>query len=622
MATATLLSATFIQEKQGCRQSSFDRKPLPSSSRRIADPLHFHNNHELAGRTCSRRDWIALSLPIAWAPCSNVCAAESAPFKEELKMEDLYHDSRGKRVMSNLLLGEFSGVLLAYLGGLKTSTSSLGFLGCLVFGLLFLREKQANAANVIAMEDVQLRIQKAETELSSQTRSSIIYKLEESLLANGSESHFSSQEAGQCQLFSKPSRNRLEVEVQNMEENLQLTAGAIGKLKFATKDQQQASQKLIEENVATESSLELLTTKVQGLQAEFESLKYSLCSSDSTAGFLSKELTVAATRNTMLEVKLIEILGSLQHEGVSNERVFKDQNELLLFNGKRADVVAAELVSQQDELKNKFTMTNQLISEQGVLDKVLREKRSTLDNVWLTLCSNLERLRILQIEVATLNQELQQEQRRNVTLQSACKDDTVSAELLKVSAELGSQVNKEKKLVERLEIELHVSYGTLLLLRREVLKLQDRMQTRLSSEVQLQGELMTLRNLQQDHGQALKKEKRAGAYARKQLTVTRKVLMEESQVVEELQKELENLKKLIEDPKLKIASRADQLEKATNSVACLADDILALRSLLQEEKTHKIISSGIDETPSSLAKPSRRRGSPKLALPKSRRNLG
>eukprot|EP00250_Pteridium_aquilinum_P011925 c20394_g1_i2 orf=415-1887(-) len=415
-------------------------------------------------------------------------------------------------------------------------------------------------------------------------------------------------------------RHKLEAELQRIDLDFQCKAEEISSLKVAVADQEQVYKEMVKEHAVVESSLDGYDKKVLDAEKKVRSLESSLLATNGFAKSLAKQQNLAATRNETLDGKLDELLKSLQQERATSLKQLAEHNELLNLKGKEGDAWSADLIRGQNALEGNVRIVGLLTRERDELLKVVRERRTALDSTKEMLKSNGERLRIFEDELATLHEQLLHEQVQSTTLESNLRDNTVLQQLLKVSSELENQINTGKELTERLENELNFTREALSLSKVEILALQDSVQSILSSQAQLQDDLARLNEARQACSQALKKEKRAAAYAKKQLALCKEAISKESRVIEELQNELEEVRIVVEDSKKQITSLAIKLEKATESVSCLTDDVFPSKAALKEDPTLQMNLGGSDQILTSVGKPRRRRNISKKTTPKTRKN--
>lgn len=500
---------------------------------------------------------------------------------------------------------------------------------------------------------IQVRIKQAETKLCSQTRSSVRYKLEKTQLENGNGRDTLLSEALQCQLtnakFSVAERGtqldvkkdlselfrkqatgltasvkeiekdciallgrvdkqlklrcELEAELQSMVVDLQCKAKKISSLKASVENQEEANNEMVEKLIVVESSLDKSIKQVLDADKKVESLENSLLATDSFAESLAKELRVTGTRNETLEGELNELLSRWQYEQATFVMHLAEQNELSNRKGKEIDALSAELLSKQDELDRDLRIANQLTNERNELMMAVSKQRTTFDGLTKMLDLNQERLKTVKNDLATLHEQLFHEEAQSTALESDLKSNEVLGLLSKVSLEVEYQINTEKDMTERLEKELHITNRALSESKAEISALQDTMQSLLSSQARLQGDMARVNEEQQAISQALKKEKRAAAYAKKQLAVSKEIISEESRVMEELCNDIEKARRLIEDSKEQILAKASELERATETGLFLTVDAFQLKSALNEEQPNL---GGSDEVTTSVGKHIRR----------------
>ncbi|KAH7280168.1 hypothetical protein KP509_37G054200 [Ceratopteris richardii] len=626
--------------------------------------LHYiNNNYHVESLICTNR----------------CCVVKGVHLEGEQITGDLSDGRQGEMLIRELHLGESSGLVLASAGASQTSKSSLGLLGCLIFGLLFWREKQANIANITSLEDVHVRIKNADAELSSWTRYSVGFKLEEAHLNFENEMDSSRHGALKHQLFSVKSSNvekgmRLEKdiyvsntlkqqirkltvsideikndctslrentaqktrlrevfeeELQNAEAALQLKAEEISSLKLAIEELEQAYKKLIGKSASVESSLDMLDKKVSTLKVEIEGLKSSLNFSCMAAGHLLEELNIVASSNESLETKIAELRSNLEHEKAALTKLKADKHELLVLNQQKAQMLSNELTRLRSELDGDFEIARQLAVEKAEVEKVLREKNEIVESSREALSADVQRLRVLESEMHTLCQQLHNEESQTLDLKTAQKNNAALKEIIDILQDLESQISIEKEVSNRFEKDLHDTLRALTLSETEVLGLEKNLDSIKNSIVHLQDELVRVNELGKSLKEALKKEKRATAYARRQHALKQNKLTNENLVVEELQNELQKFKDLILTSRAQVHLKNSQLKEAGGIAKCLTDDVSALAATHEEQTrllelkdlTQQIQLTSCDKVSPIVPKASHRQDISDIGVEKSRRKL-
>lgn len=180
MATATLFSAVFLQWGQGGSAGpsrgrlAYLRPPCCCWHAPLCGfPLASLGDADGPSKSASRREAIALflrSLQVAvlWAPNNKARASESSNLGSFERMEDFERvqlnkllEMEGLNEIGRVLASNMERPAVKELGftvaskrAKKSSGGSLGFLGCLIFGFLFLKERQTRTANDTSLEDV------------------------------------------------------------------------------------------------------------------------------------------------------------------------------------------------------------------------------------------------------------------------------------------------------------------------------------------------------------------------------------------------------------------------------------------------------------------------------------
>lgn len=676
MATATLFSAVFLQRGQGGSAGSSRGRPAylrppcccrhaPFYSFPLASLHHGRGDADGPTKSASRREAIALFLrslqvTVLWAPNNNANASESSNLGSFERMEDFERvqlikllEMEGLNEIGPVLASNMERPVVKDLGftvaskrGKKSSGGSLGFLGCLIFGFLFWKERQSRTANDTSLEDARSRIKKANTELCSQTRSSLRWKSEnfqlasdvcrdtphnETLLHELIATKSNVVELGQqldvqrhvsqslrqqatdlrgsmgeiereCRYFMEKINKELELRqvhesgLQSINLEAQSKAKEIISLKMALEDQKEVYNEKSKEHIAVEDFLDMAIKKVRDAEVKARSLGDSLRATDDAARSLTKELNFTLSRNEVSKKELNELCKNLQDARESSMAEKAELKKLLNLKKEAADTLSAELTTELGELDRGMKTVTELKSVRDELKKVVHDKESVLNNLMELSMSARERLSIYEVELASLRQQLLDEQVQKASLEADYGSNPILGQLMKVSSEVQGKVDTAKELTARLADELHAASEALRSSKVKVSSLHDSMQSFSTSQAQLKEDLARLCEAQQACTLALKKEKRAAAYAKKKLALCKEALEGGSVVMEGLRNDLEQVRRHVQGLKDQVVSQTSEIEKANAMALCLEDEVSSLKAGLKEKlpcrKDLKVVTPG------------------------------
>lgn len=515
----------------------------------------------------------------------------------------------------------------------KSSRSGLGLLGCLIFGFLFWQERQQRTANNNNLENVQVRIRKADIELSAKTRAALMLKSESLQMENQLGGDALQNEASLDRLINtkseaielaqqvhvqsniihslKDQENGLTASLENIEKdclflvkklkhelksgqmlqenlhsiNLQLKSvdQEINSLKIALDDQEKVFNKHLEKQCVVEHSLAKAMQKIQLAEREACRSSECLCNNDDSVHSLTQELKDVISKHEICEKMLSELYKDLHDARQVFNMEMVHRKSLLDLKSEEAHTMSIELESKNCELETSMETLRKLRSEREDLIRASGEKQDILNNIKEQLTATQKMLNACEGKRASLLHALDMQQVREQS-----ETDLHLAVSLELQGEFdiegcAGNLESEKASKNRVTQELLEATEALRDSKNEVFCLQDTMKSHLTHQVQLEGDLLMLRETQQSYTAALKKEKRASAYAKKKLTQCEEVLAGEHADMKGLHKDLEQARKKLEDSKETFSSWASAIEKANMRGTCLEKEISLLRVRLEKE---------------------------------------
>lgn len=532
----------------------------------------------------------------------------------------------------------------ASMGLMKSSGSSLGLLGGMICGFLFLRERLARTASDNLLEDVHTRTRKADTELLSRTRSTLRLKSENSQVSNQARKGVLQNEASLYQVMSIKSdvikleeelhaqRNTfqalkhkenslkggleklekdcrclteelnsklecgqiLKAQLQNKSFLLQSEENEIKSLKMILEDHKKLVTECIQEENGLEIVLDQAKSNIQNVEENISRSSKRLCDELEFVQSMTEELTAVTSRNEICDEKLNELHKNLQEARQIFLAEMAHLKNVSSLKEQEAYTRSSELMTENGEVEASLETLRKLISEKENLNKVSMDKTDILNNMKEQLDATRKQLERYDVERATLHDALSNELAR-LPVEEQCEIDGTLLQHTGISGEVEGDIDrkmsgeaafssKESASTTILAQELLEAEEALRASKDKVLSSQDIVKLYLTQEAQLEEDLVALGEKRQGYSIAVRKEKRASTYAKKKLALCEENLAGETATMQGLCKDLELAKQHLQDLKDQWTMWAHEMEIANSRALCLEEEISSLKVHIDNER--------------------------------------